>query len=54
MYFRVDNKTGCRFITLDAYRGATDFYNKNGFQFLQAEDRNPTQLMYFDLMKISL
>ncbi len=54
MYFRVDNKTGCRFITLDAYRGATDFYKKNGFQFLQAEDRNPTQLMYFDLMKISL
>lgn len=54
MYFLADNKTGCRFITLDAYRGATNFYKKNGFKFLQAEDKNPTQLMYYDLMKISL
>ena len=54
MYFVTDNKTGCRFITLDAYRGATDFYKRNGFDFLQKEDKNPTQLMYFDLMNISL
>ena len=51
MYFIADNKTGCRFVTLDAYRGATDFYKRNGFDFLQAEDKNPTQLMYFDLMR---
>ncbi len=54
MYFLTDNKTGCRVITLDAYRGAVDFYKRNGFDFLQAEDSNPTQLMYFDLMRISL
>ena len=54
IYFLTDNKTGCRFITLDAYRGAVDFYKRNGFDFLQAEDSNPTQLMYFDLMRISL
>ena len=52
MYFATDNKTGCRFITLDAYRGATGFYRRNGFDFLQAEDENATQLMYFDLKKV--
>ncbi|MBQ9539454.1 MAG: GNAT family N-acetyltransferase [Treponema sp.] len=54
MYFVADNKTGCRFITLDAYRGATDFYKRNGFNFLQKEDENPTQLMYFDLVNVGL
>ena len=54
MYFVADNKTGCRFITLDAYRGATKFYQKNGFNFLQKEDKNPTQLMYFDLMNVAI
>ena len=54
LYFTADNKTGCRFLTLDAYRAATDFYQKNGFQFLQEEDNNPTQLMYFDLITVSL
>lgn len=53
MYFIADNKTGCRFLTLDAYRGATDFYKRNGFKFLQKEDNNPTQLMYFDLMTVT-
>ncbi len=53
IYFLSDNKTGCRFITLDAYRGAVDFYKRNGFSFLQKEDTNPTQLMYFDLMTIN-
>ena len=54
MYFVADNKTGCRFITLDAYRGATKFYQKNGFNFLQKEDKNPTQLMYFDLVNVAI
>lgn len=30
-YFIIDNKTGCRFITVDAYRNAIPFYEKNGF-----------------------
>lgn len=54
MYFVADNKTGCRFVTLDAYKGATNFYQKNGFEFLQKEDENPTQLMFFDLMSINI
>ncbi len=54
MFFVADNKTGCRFITLDAYRGAVEFYKRNGFKFLQAEDDAPTQLMYFDLMNVNI
>ena len=53
IYFASDNKTGCRFVTLDAYRGATEFYKRNDFDFLQKEDKNPTQLMYFDLMSVA-
>ena len=49
-YFIIDNKTGCRFITVDAYRSAIPFYEKNGFLPLQEEDDgSPTRLMYFDL-----
>lgn len=46
------NKTGCRFITLDAYNEANviEFYKKNGFDFLTTNDENDkTRLMYFDL-----
>ena len=53
MYFVANNKTGCRFVTLDAYKGATDFYKRNGFSFLQKEDKTPTRLMYFDLMNVN-
>jgi GNAT superfamily N-acetyltransferase len=43
----------CRFITVDAYQTAFDFYVKNDFQFLSTEDENnPTRLMYFDLKQI--
>jgi GNAT superfamily N-acetyltransferase len=49
-YFLINNKTGCRFITVDAYRSAIPFYEKNGFLHLQSVDDNkPTKLMYFDL-----
>lgn len=50
-YFIIDNKTGCRFITVDAYRSAIPFYEKNGFLPLQEEDdkSSPTRLMFFDL-----
>jgi len=44
---------GCRFITVDAYQSAFDFYIKNGFEFLSAEDEGEsTRLMYFDLKSI--
>jgi GNAT superfamily N-acetyltransferase len=45
---------GCRFITVDAYRDAFDFYLKNGFEFLSSEDESEsTRLMYYDLKRIS-
>ena len=49
-YFSTDNKTGCRFITVDAYAAAVPFYLRNGFVPLNEEDANePTRLLYFDL-----
>ena len=45
-----DNKTGCRFITVDAYAAAIPFYLRNGFVPLNEEDADePTRLLYFDL-----
>lgn len=52
--FVINNKTGCRFLTVDAYLSAIPFYQKNGFEFINELDKdNPhTRLMYFDLMDI--
>ena len=51
--FVFENKTGCRFLTVDAYLRAVPFYEKNGFRFMNAEDDDPhTRLMYFDLMDL--
>jgi predicted GNAT family N-acyltransferase len=48
--FTSGNRTGCRFITVDAYRAALPFYEKCGFTFLSDKDEHePTRLMYFDL-----
>lgn len=33
------NKTGCCFITVDAYATAVSFYQKNGFEFLGSKER---------------
>lgn len=35
-----ENKTGCCFITVDAYPSAVKFYQKNGFKFLGSEEEN--------------
>jgi hypothetical protein len=41
---------GCRFLTVDAYNIALDFYLKNEFQFISSQDENEaTRLMYYDL-----
>lgn len=48
-FFVIDNKTGSRFITVDAYRSAISFYERNGFVALQNNNKSSTQLMYFDL-----
>ncbi len=52
--FTTGNKTGCRFITVDALNegDVLDFYGKNGFIFLTENDEeDKTRLMYFDLVK---
>lgn len=52
-YFVTENKSGCRFLTVDAYAEAIPFYMKNDFAFLSNEDENQrTRLMYFDLSDI--
>ncbi|MDR0733484.1 MAG: GNAT family N-acetyltransferase [Dysgonamonadaceae bacterium] len=44
---------GCRFITVDAYRDAFDFYLKNHFDFLSDDDVNEkTRLMYLDIKRL--
>ena len=53
-FFLTHNRTGCRFITVDAYRddATINFYKKNGFQFLIKEDGDrETRIMYFDLKR---
>lgn len=60
-----ENKTGCRFLTIDAYNNEVTgrFYEVNGFKYLfsseqqekdyiglSAEKELKTRLMYFDLM----
>jgi GNAT superfamily N-acetyltransferase len=50
MLFVNNNRTGCRFITVDAYRQSLHFYEQNNFQFLDQKDIDEdTRLMYFDL-----
>lgn len=54
MYFLIESKTGCRFITVDAYAKAVPFYLKNGF--VPLNDKNligPTRLLYFDLNDVN-
>ena len=52
-YFIMDNKTGCRFLTVDAYAAAVPVYLKNGFVPLNEEDADAaTRLLYFDLNDI--
>lgn len=58
-----DNKTGCRFLVVDAYNTSRtlNFYERNGFKFLHKDEEEErkyyricgndisTRLMYFDL-----
>lgn len=48
--FIENNRTGCRYLTVDAYRNSLGFYEKNGFLYLTEEDKeDDTRQMYFDL-----
>lgn len=52
--FITNNKTGCKFITVDAYRKSLAFYEKMGFKYLSSKDKkSDTRLMYFNLQTIS-
>jgi len=52
-YFIVDNKSGCRFVTVDAYVDAIPFYIKNNYQFLNNDDEDKrTRVMFFDLASL--
>lgn len=53
-YFLDNNKTGCRFITVDAINSeeTIHFYKNNGFEFLTTKDSDDDhRLMFFDLIK---
>ena len=53
-YFTNDSKSGCRFLTVDAYTDAMPFYQKNGFVPLNEDDaHDKTRLLYFDLNDVS-
>jgi len=50
-WFVDNNRTGCKFITVDAYRQSLKFYENNGFKYFTNEDINEdTRTMYFDLL----
>ena len=53
-FFLADNKTGCRFLAVDAYAAAIPFYLKQKFVPLTVEDEGAeTRLLYFDLNDIA-
>lgn len=62
-----DNKTGCRYLVVDAYNKpeACEYYQRNGFNYMfsseeqekqyrniETEAALQTRLMFFDLMQI--
>lgn len=54
-FFTVDNRTGCRLITVDAYNKpeVLRFYEKNNFLPFHAKDEgNRTRALYFDLKRL--
>lgn len=53
--FTTDNRTGCRFLTVDAYNteDVISFYKYNDFDFLWDEDEDSeSRIMFFDLMSL--
>ncbi len=47
------NYSSFRFLTVDAYHSAMEFYEKNGFVRLTQKDENEhTRLMFFDMMEL--
>ena len=47
------HRAAFRFLTVDAYLSAIDFYRKNGFKELTKKDEDEhTRLMFFDMMDV--
>lgn len=56
-WFVNGNKTGCRFIVVDAYnnKDTLNFYEKNDFEYLLTDDtEDKTRLMIFDLSRFQI
>lgn len=52
-WFYNESKAGCRYITVDAYRQAEEFYSKCRFKrLLKTSPEEETVLMYYDLKTI--
>ena len=48
-----ENKSAFRFLTVDAYLSAIDFYRNNDFRELTLKDEDQhTRLMYFDMLSL--
>jgi GNAT superfamily N-acetyltransferase len=53
MYINEQHHAACRFVTVDAYRSALSFYERNDFRYLTTKDIDDnTRIMYFDLKAI--
>lgn len=53
-FFLNNNKTGCQYITVDAYERSLTFYKNNGFEFFNEKDKKKdTRQMYFSLVELS-
>jgi hypothetical protein len=55
--FITENRTGCRFLTVDAYNqnAVLHFYQKNEFKFFYDKDKDKvTRSMFFDLKRLVL
>lgn len=52
--FLTENRTGCRFVTVDAYNDppTLTFYQRNDFEILTEEDaKSPTRALFCDLLR---
>ena len=55
-FFLTDNRTGCRFLTVDAYNNTKviNFYKNNDFQCLRQQESGETVIMYLDLKRLAI
>ena len=55
MLTQQQSQSACRFLTVDAYRAAVPFYEKNGFKMLvnDISEKAYTVPMYYDLMQLT-